>query len=156
MLQDIAEQHSRENPLQRAAPTGVAAFAINGSTLHSLLHLPVKTTFKELPLASLIALQRMFRDIRYLIINEKSMVDLATLHRIDLRFRKIFPGTDCPFGGLNVLICGEFFQLPLVGLEALYRKVPSTYSKVEVVAGRILYDQFKFTVRLRTADEAIG
>jgi hypothetical protein len=41
MLQEIAGQHDRENPLQRAAPTGVAAYAINGSTLHSLLQLPV-------------------------------------------------------------------------------------------------------------------
>jgi ATP-dependent DNA helicase PIF1 len=156
MLQEIAWQHSRENPLQRAAPTGVAAYAINGSTLHSLLHLPVKTAFKELPSASLIAFQRLFKDTRYLIIDEKSMVDLATLHWIDLRFRQIFPGTDRPFGGLNILICGDFFQLPPVGSEALYRKVPSTYSKIEAVAGRILYDQFGFTIRLQQQMRQLG
>jgi hypothetical protein len=51
--------------LQRAAPTGVAAYAINGSTLHSLLQLPVKTAFKELPPTSLTAFQRLFRDTRF-------------------------------------------------------------------------------------------
>jgi hypothetical protein len=156
MLQEIAGQHDRENPLQRAAPTGVAAYAINGSTLHSLLQLPVKTTFKELSPASLIAFQRLFRDTRYLIIDEKSMVDLATLHWIDLRFRQIFPGIDRPFGGLNCLICGDFFQLPPVGSEALYRKVPSTHPKVEAVAGRILYDQFNRTVRLTQQMRQLG
>jgi hypothetical protein len=156
MLQGIAGQHNRENPLQRAAPTGVAAYAINGSTLHSLLHLPVKTAFKELPSASLMALQRLFRDTRYLIIDEKSMVDLATLHWIDLRFRQIFPGIDRPFGGLNCLICGDFFQLPPVGSEALYRKVPSTHPKVEAVAGRILYDQFDRTIRLTQQMRQLG
>jgi hypothetical protein len=41
MLQGIAGQHDRE-----------AAYAINGSTLHSLLQLPVKIAFRELPPAS--------------------------------------------------------------------------------------------------------
>ncbi|KAN0067963.1 hypothetical protein V8E54_013891 [Elaphomyces granulatus] len=49
MLQEIAGQHDRENPLQQAAPTG----------------LPVKTAFKELPPTSLTAFQRLFRDTRF-------------------------------------------------------------------------------------------
>jgi hypothetical protein len=55
-------------------------------------------------------------------------------------FRQIFPGIDRPFGGLSCLICGDFFQLPPVGSETLYRKAPSTHPKVEAVAGRILYN----------------
>ena len=71
MLQGIAGQHDRE-----------AAYAINGSTLHSLLQLPVKIAFRELPPASLTVFQRLCRATRYRIIDEKSMVDLDTLHWI--------------------------------------------------------------------------
>ena len=36
-LQELALQAERPNPVFRAAPTGIAAFNINGKTLHSLL-----------------------------------------------------------------------------------------------------------------------
>ena len=45
-----------------AAPTGVAAFNINGSTLHSLLSLSVGT-FKPLAVNQLDDLQRKFREV---------------------------------------------------------------------------------------------
>jgi len=52
-LCDIARANSKPMPLARAAPTGVAAFNINGRTIYDLLRLLVNCPFKELPAASL-------------------------------------------------------------------------------------------------------
>ena len=41
-LQELASEAGKQNPVFRAAPTGIAAFNIAGKTLHSLLRLPVK------------------------------------------------------------------------------------------------------------------
>jgi ATP-dependent DNA helicase PIF1 len=119
-LQELAFTAGRENPVFRAAPTGIAAFNIVGKTLHSLLRLPVKSTATELSNASLQSLQAAFQSCRYLIIDEKSMIDLNTLSLIDDRLRAIFPSTDQIFGGLNILLCGDFFQLPPVGGKPLF------------------------------------
>jgi len=78
------------NPVVRAAPTGVAAFNIIGRTLHSLFRLPVKQKKSDLSNATLQSLQSLFQDIRFLIIDEKSMIDLKILSIIDDRLRLIF------------------------------------------------------------------
>jgi len=70
----MVRANSKPSPLARAAPTRVAAFNINGRTIYDLLRLLVNRPFKELPAASLIPLQQAFKDIHYLILNEKSMI----------------------------------------------------------------------------------
>ena len=108
-LQELAERSRRGNPVIRAAPTGVAAFNIIGRTLHSLFRLPIKQK-SDLSNATLQSLQSLFQDIRFLIIDEKSMIDLKILSIVDDRLRLIFPDkSDQAFGGLNVLLCGDFF-----------------------------------------------
>lgn len=57
-----------------AAPTGVAAFNIDGHTLHSLLSLPTKGEYKDLTGERLQQLQHSLADMKYLIIDEMSMV----------------------------------------------------------------------------------
>jgi hypothetical protein len=63
-------------PLVRATSTGVAAFNINGRTTYSPLKLPGRRSFEPLPLASLTSLQEQFKNVRYLILDEKSMIGL--------------------------------------------------------------------------------
>jgi hypothetical protein len=41
-IQELATEAGKQNPVFRAAPTGIAAFNILGKTLHSLLRLIVK------------------------------------------------------------------------------------------------------------------
>ena len=48
-----------------AAPTGVAAFNIDGRTLHSLLSLPTRGEFKDLEGERLTKLQQAFSQVRY-------------------------------------------------------------------------------------------
>ena len=145
-LQELAQRSEKGNPVVRAAPTGVAAFNIIGRTLHSLFRLPVKQKKSDLSNATLQSLQSLFQDIRFLIIDEKSMIDLKILSIIDDRLRLIFPDqSDQAFGGLNVLLCGDFFQLPPVNGRPLY----ATKATGPIAAkGQGLYRSFDRTIRL--------
>ncbi|KAM4060764.1 PIF1-like helicase [Hirsutella rhossiliensis] len=101
------------SPICRVAPTGVASNQIQGSTIHSLLRLPVGGAFTDLPPADAAALQSRLRHVKYLVIDEKSMLGIEQLARIDSRLRQAFPQRSLEFfGGVSVLLVGDFFQLP--------------------------------------------
>ena len=145
-IQELASEAGKQNPVFRAAPTGIAAFNIVGKTLHSLLRLPVKGKKSDLSVATLQSLQALFQDCRFLIIDEKSMIDIKTLSLIDDRLRAILPATShLPFGGVNVLLCGDFFQLPPVGGKPLYSL---KHSHIDAIKGHQLYRAFNRTIRL--------
>ncbi|XP_044718863.1 PIF1-like helicase domain-containing protein [Hirsutella rhossiliensis] len=94
---------------------------ISGTTLHSLLHLPINKDFRPLSAIDKAQLQKKLKDIQYLIIDEKSMLGLRMLSWIDDRLREAFPHRNEEFfGGLNVLLVGDFFQLPPVLQKPLY------------------------------------
>jgi hypothetical protein len=145
-IQELAEEAGKQNPVFRAAPTGIAAFNIVGKTLHSLLRLPVKGKKSDLSAATLQALQSLFQNCRFLIVDEKSMIDIKTLSLIDDRLRAILPASSHqPFGGVNVLLCGDFFQLPPVGGKPLYSL---RHLHVDAIKGHHLYQAFNQTIRL--------
>ncbi|CAG8983615.1 hypothetical protein HYALB_00004637 [Hymenoscyphus albidus] len=98
-LQELATDAGLSNPVLRAAPTDIAAFNFTSKTLHSLLRLPVKGKTANLSAGTLQALQALFAACRFLIIDEKSMIDLKMLSLIDTRLRAIYPYNDQPFGG---------------------------------------------------------
>ena len=112
------------NRVQVAAPTGVAAFNIEGHTLHSLLHLPVKGEFKDLEGERLRQMQQSLINMEYLIIDEMSMVGRTFLGQVDKRLRQVFPHhADVLFGGCSCLLFGDFGQLPPVMDLPLYTTV---------------------------------
>ena len=145
-LQEIATAHGRQNPILRAAPTGVAAHNISGRTLHSLFRLPVKSAFKELSRRAVTAVQNDLQHCQYLIIDEKSMLSLNQLAWLDRRCLQIFPErADDAFGELNIILFGDFFQLPPVGSRPLFSDSKKT---VDDVQGRKVYRSFDKTVEL--------
>ena len=73
------------------APTGVAAFNVDGYTLHSLLSLPVKGDFKQLEGNRLQTIQQSMTSICYLIIDQMSMVGRKMYGQVDRRLRQAFP-----------------------------------------------------------------
>lgn len=105
-----------------AAPTGVAAFNVNGHTLHSLFSLPTKGDFRDLEGDRLHQLQQSLSAMKYLIIDEMSMVGRKTLGQIDRRLRQAFPHhAQQVFGGCSCLLFGDFGQLPpCYGLASLH------------------------------------
>jgi hypothetical protein len=75
-----------------------------------------------------------------LIINKKSIIDLKMLSLIDNRLQAIRPqAADQLFRGINVLFCGDFFQLSLVGGQPLFA---SQAKHVNTIKGSYLYQAF--------------
>ena len=104
-----------------AAPTGVAAFIIDGKTLHTLLSLPTRGDFKELEGNRLHQLQQQLSAVKYIIIDEISMVGRKIFGQIDRRLRQVYPHRAQElFGGCSVLLFGDFGQLPPVMDLPLY------------------------------------
>ena len=129
----------------RVAPTGVAAFGINGMTIHSALCLPVKSSFSELLPSTLLKIQHQWKDIKLLIIDEKSMIGRTTAGKMDSRLQQII--ADEVMGGIGVLLFGDFAQLPPVCDSPLYS------SKVALrplaIAGKDVYFSFTQSVTLQ-------
>lgn len=104
-----------------AAPTGIAAFNIAGCTLHSLFHIGVGPSASGLSSERLQALQNEFKNVRYLIVDEISMVGCTLMAKIDESLRLIFPKcAHLPFGGCSVILVGDPAQLPPVGDATLF------------------------------------
>ena len=94
--------------LKIAAPTGVASFIIEGTTLHSLLHLPTRGEFKQLEGNHLQQLLQAMSSTRYIIIDEMSTVGRNVFGQIDRRLRQAFPHhAQQVFGGCSMLLFGD-------------------------------------------------
>jgi ATP-dependent DNA helicase PIF1 len=77
-------------------------------------------------------------------IDEKSMINLKMFSLIDDHLWAILSTTsDQPFGGINVLICGDFFQLLPVGGKPLYARRSSNINEIK---GCQLYQAFDKTI----------
>ena len=135
--------------LQKAALTANAAYLIGGSTLHAMFKINVQSsTNKELPDLrgeSLRELQDKFKNSELLVIDEKSMVGLYMLYIIDKRLRDIKPNNaHLPFGGVSVILMGDFAQLPPIGDKPLFYTNPTKLTHYQVL-GKALFDNFSKT-----------
>jgi ATP-dependent exoDNAse (exonuclease V) alpha subunit len=97
------------------APTGKAAYNIGGMTTFSAFSLPVSQAGDKYSSFSpaehaLISLRNKYQDVQLIIIDEISMVGKRQFTNIDKRCREIF-GNREPFGGVSVILVGDFNQL---------------------------------------------
>lgn len=110
----------RENTRKKvvvAAPTGIAALNVRGQTLHSLFKLPPQLHRKG-SLSPNTRLQSLLKRIDCLVIDEISMVRADLLDAVDERLREA-TGKDMAFGGIQVIMFGDVYQLPPVVEENL-------------------------------------
>jgi len=98
------------------ASTGIAATHLNGTTIHSWSGIGIKDKLEKQDINDLknkIYLQIRFSLAKVLIIDEISMLHGHRLDMID-QVCRAFKISSEPFGGLQVVMCGDFFQLPPV------------------------------------------
>ena len=96
------------------ASTGIAATHMGGVTIHSWSGLGVRNVLTEYDLEALQEKQYLWKRmeaVKVLIIDEISMLHHFQLDMVDQVLRS-FKRNEEPFGGIQVVLCGDFFQLP--------------------------------------------
>lgn len=101
------------------ASTGIAATHIQGVTIHSWSGIGIKRTLSPYDIEHIASTEHVARRIRktkVLIIDEISMLDATMLDMVDAVCRAVKQNTE-PFGGIQVVLVGDFFQLPPVTMR---------------------------------------
>ena len=107
-------EHFRSNTKKGVAvvaPTGVAALNVNGQTIHSFFGIkPGLIDFRSFkPTRN----KKLFSAIDLLVIDEISMVRADLFDAIEATLRKN-KNSSLPFGGAQICVIGDLFQLPPV------------------------------------------
>ena len=96
------------------ASTGIAATHMGGVTIHSWAGIGVATYLSPYDLEAMLEksyLHKRFEKVKVLIIDEVSMLHHFRLDLVN-SVLKTMKRSDKPFGGIQVILCGDFFQLP--------------------------------------------
>lgn len=141
LLHDILAKTNKKTAV--VAPTGVAAINAGGMTIHSLFQLPTKSfipnndmTNREFFVnrSALVTIQkirkerkRLFQELELLVIDEISMVRADMLDAVDHTLRRMRKNQQ-PFGGVQLLVIGDLYQLAPVVKEYIWPTLSKYYS----------------------------
>ena len=107
----------RQIPVAVTASTGIASTHMNGMTIHAWSGIGIQNEFDKVNVQRLATrddyLERI-KNTKVLIIDEISMLhakQVDTINQVLKHFRK----NEMPFGGVQVIFSGDFFQLPPIG-----------------------------------------
>lgn len=105
-------KEDQHRPQVVLAPTGLAAMNIGGQTVHSFFGFPPRLLlgFKEKP--NWFFTQNV-RRLSRIVVDEISMLRADTLDAMDSHLRAARKSVK-PFGGVQMLLVGDFYQLPPV------------------------------------------
>ena len=102
------------------ASTGIAATHIGGYTIHSWSGIGIRKQLSDWDIDEISQNKRYAErmgEARVLIIDEVSMLSGTMLDMVD-RVCRAVKQSEMPFGGLQVILVGDFFQLPPIEREA--------------------------------------
>lgn len=115
--QYIKYLQERRVPVAITASTGIAATHMNGMTIHAWSGIGVRDhmTLRHLQtLKTKKYMQNKMDEVAVLIIDEISMLHLKQFSMVD-EVLQYFKGNNLPFGGIQVVFSGDFYQLPPIG-----------------------------------------
>lgn len=153
------------------APTGIAAINAGGSTLHSFFRIPfhpllpndnqysprnIRKTLKYSSNHS-----KLLRELELIIIDEISMVRADIIDFIDKVLRIYCRNMREPFGGKQLLLVGDIFQLEPVLKEDERRLLQPFYASPYFFAAKVFQEMHLVSIELRkvyrqTDSEFIG
>ncbi len=115
LLNHLAENTSKQ--LVICAPTGVAALNVGGQTIHSLFRLPIGV-IADHEIQQGRDVRKLLSTIETLVIDEVSMVNADLLDAIDRSLRLARQRPYDAFGGVQVVLFGDPYQLAPVPGDA--------------------------------------
>lgn len=108
LLEHLAWNTSKQ--LVICAPTGVAALNVGGQTIHSLFRLPIGV-IADHEIDQSAELKKLLNAIDTLVVDEVSMVNADLLDAMDRSLRQARQKPNEPFGGVQLVLFGDPFQL---------------------------------------------
>lgn len=134
----------RERDIEPAitASTGIASTHIGGMTIHSWSGIGIKENLSPYDLDKIATTEYVVRRIRkskVLIIDEISMLKAQTLDMVDAVCREIKSSSE-PFGGLQVILVGDFFQLPPIDKKFQNENTKKQSQLIEEKVARFAYE----------------
>lgn len=117
----IKHCRQQEENIGVTAATGCAAILLNGSTLHSFLSIGLAKQSAEVLYTKLMSQRypakvekfKQLRELQTLIIDEISMINAELLQKVS-DYLKLIKQSSRPFGGVQIILVGDFYQLPPV------------------------------------------
>ena len=156
-LRYVAQHTKKKNVI--LAPTGIAAINAGGQTLHSFFKLPfhpllpndtrysVRNMRKTLKYSG--ETIKLIRELELIIIDEISMVRADIIDFIDRLLRIYCRNMREPFGGKQLLLVGDIFQLEPVVKEEEWRLMQPFYSSAYFFAAKIWQEMQLVSIELR-------
>jgi len=141
------------------APTGIAAINAGGQTLHSFFKLPfhpllpndasynVRNIRKTLKYSGITT--KLLRELELIIIDEISMVRADIIDFIDKVLRIYCRNMREPFGGKQLLLVGDIFQLEPVVKEEEWRLMQPFYASAYFFSAKIWQEMQLVSIELR-------
>lgn len=147
------------------APTGIAAINAGGVTIHSLFAIPSRTFVPTTePVDPNLAMNinelfphfkyrkeklNLFREIELIVIDEVSMLRADLLDMMDHSLRRV-RRNQLPFGGVQLLLIGDLYQLPPVVRDDSERILSKFYETPFFFSAKALQNVRLITVELTT------
>ncbi len=127
---DWAKHHRRKTAI--TATTGLAAAHLSGQTIHRWAGLGISNRLPGNYYFTMSDVRkRSIQRTKVLIIDEISMFHDYALDMLDKAMR-IMRENDEPFGGLQIILCGDFFQLPPVGNGGRFVTESNVWSQMDI------------------------
>jgi len=142
-LLSLLKRTTRKNAVV-LAPTGIAALNVGGQTIHSFFKFPPKMIDpRELTKRKN---HRFYKKLKLLIIDEISMVRADMIDCIDIFLRNNIENSR-PFGGVQVVVFGDLFQLPPVVASQFERQfLKERYGSPYFFAASVFQNEIELTM----------
>jgi hypothetical protein len=135
------------------APTGKAAYNINGVTLHNAFYIQPSKGFNQSFAADVRnTFQMKYRNLSIVIIDEISMVGKKMFSFLDTRLKKI-KGNNQSFGGVSILAVGDLLQLKPVFDDWIFNDLDKGITALAPNLWKDLFSMHELTEIMRQKDD---